>query len=460
MVDLTPVTHFIENYRNNNVRLSVLCGEAVDNSFDAGATRVDIKITNDTILFKDNGVGVTNDRISSLCRLGDHAAMSTTALGRYGIGIKEQSCAAGDVFRIRSRSADGLMRFGIDWGNLAKSGSWEVPDPIWSDDKGATFTEVQISRLRSPPKSAQVKKLKTDLERIFQPAIVSGSIITLNDETLHPVKDPPMKNVIEQTIEFDGDKYVSLRAGILKDPSNNSLNSVHVSYKHRVIMPQSIFGCGDGVGASFIFARVVLHGDWGLGKNKTEITDQYKDELENRLYEILAPILESGRKTSMTARVSEATDALNGMLPDVLRPAKIEKKKDKKEETRVGQKRGRNSGGAIKNAPENNNGMRRGKAAPVVAFEFVPNLQVNGAHTFGCVVGSGKNIVVQIRGNDPVVTRLVNKGDIGALYRIGLLIYAQGINRIQPQLDLDDFGVHVLSLIGMQSNYENTDKAA
>lgn len=453
MLDFTPSTHIIESYRNNLPNYRILCGEAVDNSFDAGANAIQITIDRSKIVFRDDGVGITNSRVVSLFRLGSHAPMNSTALGRYGIGIKEQAAAAGDQFEIHSRSADGRMKIGINWARLAASDNWQHVDPIWDmNDIGETFTEIKISELRNIPKQSQINRITDELARIFQPALVSGKNISLNGVNINPIQDPAMKHVVKKTVTIDSDKFAEVTAGVLSDPDNSPLNSVHISYKHRVIMPQSLFGCDDGIGAPHMFARVILHGKWSLGKNKTELTDEDAALLEDQVEEILAPILEKCRKQRLSAVVSAAEVAINEMLPCDLRPNRPEKKRT--DPPRQGDKKGKKETKLVTDASDSSTGPTRGASkASKISFDLVPNLKdEHGADVIGQVKRNGKQVVVQIRSNEPNIKELIERKSFGPLYLIGLQIYAEGIRRINSELDLCDYGAHVYQLINMQSH--------
>ncbi len=462
MLDITPSTHIIESYRNNIPNYRILCGEAVDNSFDAGATTISITIDKQKISFLDNGEGITNSRVVSLFKLGSHAPMNSTALGRYGIGIKEQAAAAGDAFDVTSRSSDGRMRLGINWAKLSASNDWRsIVDPMWdmNDNNGDTYTEIKISALRNIPKQSQINRITDELARIFQPALVSGRKITLNGAEIRPIADPAMKHIIRKTIAVDSDKFAEVTAGVLADPDNSSLNSVHISYKHRVIMPQSLFGCDDGIGAPHMFARVTLHGKWSLGKNKTELTDEDSVYLEDSLEEILAPILEKCRKQRLSAVVSAAEVAINDMLPSDLKPNRPEKKS--KEPPRQGDKKGRKEPRLVKDGSDSSTGPTRGSSkSSRISFDLVPNLKdQHGADVIGQVKRNGKQVVVQVRSNQPEIKDLIERKNFGPLYLIGLQIYAEGIRRINCELDLSDYGAHVFQLINMQGEHKKLSAA-
>src|ERR1700675_2986278 len=123
---ITPHVDYLRSLRGVRADYIKLICEAVDNSLDAGSTNISISIAGDNIAFKDNGRGVERERIGALFTIGEHAGMSTTQLGRYGIGIKEQAISAGTVFDVDSTSKDGRFKITVNWANIVKSGKWEI----------------------------------------------------------------------------------------------------------------------------------------------------------------------------------------------------------------------------------------------------------------------------------------------------------------------------------------------
>jgi len=208
-----------------------------------------------------------------------------------------------------------------------------------------------------------------------------------------------------------------------------------------------------------MFARVTLHGKWDLGKNKTEITDNDAIYLEECLEETLAPILAKCRKQRLSAVVSAAELAINDMLPSELKPNRPDKKR--KEPPRQGEKKGRKDNRFADDASDSSTGPTRGSSkASRISFDLVENLKdEHGADVIGQVKRSGKQIVVQIRSNLPAIKELIDRKNFEPLYLIGLQIYAEGISRINQELDLADYGAHVFQLLNLQSAHKKLSAA-
>lgn len=322
-MDITPHTNLLKSLRGERVNYPLLIGEGVDNALDADATSVDVSISENVLRFQDNGRGITRDRIGSLFSLGSHGAMSTTKLGRFGIGIKHQAINAGDVFEVISTSRDGRVRMQVDWKHVLKSGSWRIDDPRWLPTAvGApTGTVITITDLRRPPKLS-LEKIRHEVALQFRPAIADGKQISINGQIIDLLPDPELTDIVEREFALSDGKTARLYGGILVRPSK--LSRVHVAYSHRVIMPDSTLGCEGFGGLNKMFARVQISGPWkGLAKFKNDLTDEVeREELEEVIADALRPILEKCNSDSMTARIAQIAAAANEMIAPELQAAR------------------------------------------------------------------------------------------------------------------------------------------
>lgn len=408
MSDITPDTHFLESIRADRGSYWTLAAEAIDNAFDAGATEAALSLNKEWVGLKDNGQGITRDRELSMVRLGEHRAMPTTALGTFGIGMKYHAVSAGDVLEVSSVSTDGRMRLSADWGEIIRMGAWRIADPKWvsSIHAGKTGTEIKISRLRWPaPTAKDIKQAHEKLSQIFYPALIAGRIITLNRENLPLLREPEMTNVVEGDVRLPNGKGAHVRGGITTSPS--SLYQVQVSYKHRVIMPQSVFGCGSYTGLRRMFARVELTGPWTLERFKNRLADNDADELQNGVEEILLPVLEQCHGAQMSVRVNEMTELVNDMLPPELIPARPISKGNKSGPSKT--KRPTRIHGKTKDGDENPSGparkLRTG-AGLVVSFEE----PLVDEHGFGHFT-EGKPNRVTLAMDNPLIASLLASRD-------------------------------------------------
>lgn len=326
-MDITPLTHFLESIRHDKGSWVVLSAEGIDNSLDAGATKVAVRLESGGVSIEDNGIGITKVNQKALVTLGDHRPHGTTVLGRFGMGFKYNAISAGNELLIESSSRDGRMRLFADWRRVSQSGRWDIPDPVWvplTIVGASTGTTVTINELRwKRPEDRDVERAREQLAQQFFPALANGIELSINGLRLPVLPEPMMSDMVEQQIQLPNGKGAHVRGGYLVAPG--PLSRVQLTYKHRVIEPNSTFGCGVYSGISHMFARVELTGTWGLSRFKDEVLDDDRAALQAAVHAVLLPILEKCHSTQMDLVVNEMTDRLNEMLPPEMqttRPAR------------------------------------------------------------------------------------------------------------------------------------------
>jgi hypothetical protein len=450
MMDITPDTHFLKSIRGARVDYTVLCGEAVDNAFDAGAREIKIYVDRDEIIFEDDGSGITRDNVAALFRLGDHRAMNTTQLGRFGMGIKVQAINAGDLFDVQSTSAEGRIRLQADWQAVVKSGRWELPEPqsIPALVGRPTSTKLRIAKLR--PARFDLEKIRWELAMRFHPALAEERRIWLNDQPITAAPDPEMSDVVTAALALSGGRWAELRAGILVRPSK--LRKVHVAYGHRVIMPESNTGCDNYTGLNQMFARLTIGGpirSWHLGQFKDDLTDEdEREELEAAALEVMRPILEKVDRASSSARVDEMRDLLNDMLPAELhaRPKyQGNKKTAAKEKAKSGEVDPNKAAG---DGPAKS--PRQPRNQLTITFDGVA--EEHGIGHFE----PGRPHRVNLSRDNPSIAKLVQARDRDresasvSLYMSAISLYVQGVQDRQLHFFEGAFGKIIADLLAKQ----------
>lgn len=446
---ITPKTNLLKSLRGERINYPLLIGEGVDNALDAGATVVDLTITEDAIDFKDNGVGITRDRIEALFSLGDHGPMSTTQLGRFGIGIKHQAVNAGNIFRIASTSHDGRVRVEVDWREILKSGRWEIDDPRWLPvPVGApTGTTISIADLRRPPKMS-MEKIRQEVALQFRPAIADGKTISINRHHIELLADPELTDEVERQFTFSGGRTAKLHAGILAHASK--LNRVHVAYRHRVIMPGSTLGCGEYGGLNKMFARLQLSGPWHLAKFKDDLTDEAeRDDLEEAVGEALRPILDKCASESMTAHIASLSRAINEMVKPEYQPARPHKSGSPKGRSAPGS--ASRSAGVVSPDKSDDGGPARAKRAPrdTLLITFDGDVETDG---IGACRSSGKAKRVDLSKGHPYVADLMALRDetLAARTILALAVAIFEHHRTGDQEDMiDPFGKRIANMLAI-----------
>jgi len=441
-MNIAPKSRFIHSLRAERGDIVRVCGEAVDNSFDAAATTVNIEIGAD-IKFTDDGAGILADNIPALFTYGDHVQLKTTSLGRFGVGIFVQAISAADLMQVRTISIDGCYLAQVNWRSVIRDG-FEVEDPARLPVVvGApTGTVITLSVLRKL-KAWSIEKVIDDLAQRFYPAIADNRVISVNDIQVPLLAEPAMTDVVDRRFEFANGRGATLHAGLLAKPS--SMNRVHVAYGHRVIRPASTYGCGAYTGLTNMFARVQLSGtQWALTTFKDDIYDEdQRTELEDAIEEAITPILEKCGTASMEARVAAIGDLMNEMLPADMAAARPHRRK---QDDPTGKGRGDKKHGAV---DDDKAEVGRGPARvnrPQKDRLLITWEGKNKDHGIGWFE-PGRTNRVHMSPDNPKIKELFQHRDDKfialALMIIAVLLFEHGRAGTNPQLDLLAFGVRV-----------------
>lgn len=331
-----PKASLLNAFRAERVDHALVIGEAVDNCFDAEARQVVIRYDDRAISFRDDGIGLNEERLDALLTLGGHAKMPSTALGRYGIGIKIQAVNAGNLLQVDSTAVDkdGYAQnfvIEVDWLKIERT-DWDFPEPKSKPTLvgAATGTLIQISHLRPAIRRSNAQ-IVDDIARRFHPALSQGAVILFNDLQVPLLAEPELIDRVERALVF-GERRADIVAGILRDPSK--LWGVNIAYRHRTIMMNDTFGTDDFGGVTKMFARITLSDTdnewtrWHLGRFKDQIADQRQnDELEEAVAQILKPILEKCQSQAFDARIDGIEEWINLNLPPDKVAARPKRKK-------------------------------------------------------------------------------------------------------------------------------------
>ncbi len=458
-MDITPDVHFLQSVRADRGSWSALIAEGVDNAFDADATKVEVRLHQDSVVIADNGRGISKDRESAIVRLGEHAPMPGTKLGRFGMGIKYNACSAGDILTVDSLSADGHMLLTADWPKIIRSGRWRIPKSQWSPKLVSrdTGTTIQIARLVwERPKEKDVVAVSTYLAQTFYPAIEGGATIGLNGSAIPLLHEPALSDVVDQTIQLPNGKGAHVRGGILLEP-DAPIYQVQVSYKHRVIKAKSTFGCGDSSGTRRMFARVTLTADWGLSRFKDDLVDPSAEALDDAVKEVLQPILDKCQAAQLEVKVDELTELLNDLLPPEIQAARPPRTRE-----RVAQptttKRQHRPHGRTKEEPAAN-GPARMPGAPDNRIRITFDGPLCAEHGYGVYIKGRPNRITLARDNPDIAALLAQRDTnlaVRCLFGLALMIYhhAQETEPGQKRLPYDaeaSFGLRVWRTAALQT---------
>jgi len=139
-----------------------LVRELVNNAYDADATLVEIKMTDEFIEVRDNGTGMDRDGLKQYFNIGSPEKILQTRspifqrdrIGQFGIG-KFASLSACECFEVFTQKGDFAAKVTFDkveWEKLADQ--WNLPLQILSPDKekgdGTTVTLLRLTRAFEP----------------------------------------------------------------------------------------------------------------------------------------------------------------------------------------------------------------------------------------------------------------------------------------------------------------------
>jgi hypothetical protein len=454
--EIAPTTHLLESIRaDRGNNYSGLLSEAIDNSLDAGAMHIQIRLTGKgasrTIEIDDNGCGITRNREKDIVQLGAHGEMSTTALGRFGVGITYHAVSAGDVLNVRSTSIDGRMELTADWASILRVGKWKIDKPTWKLQGREHGTNIVIRALRwRSPTQAEELKIADILAERFYPALAEGKQILFNQQSVPILQEPALTHVIDGFVLLPNGKGAHVRGGILVH-REWPLYQVQVSYKHRVIMPKSTFGCGTYGGLRGMFARVELTGPWGLARFKDKLNDDDANELEERTIELLRPILEQCHGENLEMRLTGMEDRLNAMLPPDMTPARPPQMKTSEEPKQ--EKRPARQGGITKTGTPTPRGpAKKPNESKKLKIEFDSPLVVE--HGYGHFTEGNPDRIVLAKDNPHIAALLNNRDEELAslsLFALAIMIYGHAMYKLQREPGLyEKFGFDVWELVKHQ----------
>ena len=172
----------LDSLRTDKRSLSHMIGELIDNSKDAGATKVNIKIHSteknnyvERVTISDNGVGMSKDTLEGSFQIGFSRNYSAHDIGKFGLGGTKSCLEKGNVKKtVTSEDGKSLLGRSYDMNQIKEEDryfTFSLPKDdikkLWSgcsidhDDSG---TVIEISELL---RQEQIRKIKENLPKFL-----------------------------------------------------------------------------------------------------------------------------------------------------------------------------------------------------------------------------------------------------------------------------------------------------
>lgn len=349
-----PKTTYIRTMASQNLSVRTCIGEILDNALDAGAGTVDLIFgkMNGKRYFsvRDNGGGAPD--INALVVLGDHRDHPGTKLGRHGVGAKDATLWIGgpdSTLRVTSVHAGRTSALAVDWADMQTNGRWEYDEPDVRDaSPGERGTHITILNCwRGPPHGEEWRRLVTDLEYMYAPALRTAQItMATGGQKPSPLvrwEPPPLEpGHIDCVLDVNG-KKARLFIGIIKPGHGTARRGITYFHGWRVIEPASGKGCGEyEASAAHVCGFVEVDRSWGLTKNKDAILGS--DHLYAAVAAAAKPILEKAHQRATLVTSELFTTAIESALNANLATANAKAKRGKGNKHGTARPTGKGSG--------------------------------------------------------------------------------------------------------------------
>ena len=135
-------SRLIEGLRDTGYDFNTALADIVDNSIDAAATKIAIKIRKDTdgdmlVTVADNGCGMDEQTLLDGMTYGASGKPDPSRLGKFGLGLKTASTAFCLRLSVITRASNDSQVFKATWDldHVVESGKWELllDEPVTHD---------------------------------------------------------------------------------------------------------------------------------------------------------------------------------------------------------------------------------------------------------------------------------------------------------------------------------------
>lgn len=222
-IQIIPNTKMIESLRYLTYKNHTALADLVDNSLDAEADRIDIKINkkDDYIEIIDNGYGMSETILAEAIKLGSDTDKGGSDLGRFGMGLVTASISMARRIEVSSLQRHGeIHKVVLDLDEIANSGNWEVTSDTPSMyeqtilETNQQGTIVRLSKLDKVEKNI-AGSTKSHFGEVFRKFIDAGRQIYVDGEKIAP-SDPLESNLDSTNILYDDEVEIDNKTFHLK----------------------------------------------------------------------------------------------------------------------------------------------------------------------------------------------------------------------------------------------------
>lgn len=339
-IDITPDPHILLALGAQNMPWWKALAELIDNSFDANATRVAIRLIGRTVVVADDGHGIPD--IATAVTIGGHVKHGNWHhVGMYGIGLKDAWRSIGDRIEVSTIRGGFHKRLDYSVGAIeVHDGLWKLPEPSVEESPAPSGTRITLHMKHG--KNKPTADCWETLSWAFYPALTKGKQIVHGAQSkqsvIAPCAFPPLLESITDTFNVAG-KAVSVRIGIMAPDQRIFRGPFWIQYGHRNIIPTSLGICE--FSESQMAGIITLGDGWKLTKNKDDFED-HKEELEREIHGRILPLLQKAAQLNQDIESASLKTEISGILNSVIAENKRQKRNPPSEETGTVQPRNTN----------------------------------------------------------------------------------------------------------------------
>lgn len=328
----------LKSKRDRSFPLQNALLELIDNSFDEGATTINILENQGDLIIEDNGQGFRD--IEAALVIGK--SNKENKIGRFGVGLKDACLRYSDTTIIESNG----KRVEVPWLEIIKGYHDGDIETVCIEFR--SMTRIILQNFRERYKSSIETR---EICRTYHPMMIDQNLsINVLGKKLEPLPTPTLTEHLHEELIFDGKKLI-ISGGIYKtnDPARIDWKGYNPYYNGRLIGNGKITnrGTGQEFCSNFVFNLYLLDHlePWGLATNKDEVNGL--DELLDWIYhEHTRPILERGADQAADIELKDIENQINLILGgqgNITRGPKVNKNTKEKESKKGSPKKNTNT---------------------------------------------------------------------------------------------------------------------